>query len=312
MKYSFFLFSLFVSTHLLCHATEQIILQNGDTLHGKTLKIEDGTLYFESDILGLLQIDVANVIVQKQNSNQSASPKKMTAKIPLTQGKRISLKKTAGEIHDWTREVEFGFTNQSGRIEKTDMSVRFQMEKQTKKDDYRFQSSYIYGESNNEESSNTGDASFRWRHSLSPTLFGQSLSSYNTDQIKGIDHDIKQGFGIGRNFILSEKFQFTLGSGATARYREEESMPAEWNYLIDAFQDLSLDITSRFKITQDMLVFLSPENPDEYSVELNAALVGKITETIKVTMRYEYEYDRSLLPENRANQRVLTSLGYIF
>ncbi len=311
MKRRFFLFLFFTSAHLLGHATEQVLFENGDVLRGKTVKIEDGILYFKSETLGLLELEAGSVVVQTTGSSAASSS------IQKQDSADSSLKRFSGNVkkrkpHDWNREVEFGFNTQSGRTEKTNILARFQMDKQTKADNYRVQSRYLYGESNNEESTNTITSNFRWRRDISPTLFGQSLTSYSNDQIKRVDHDISQGFGIGRKFVPNDKIEFSLGSGATARYRDEEEMKPEWEYLIDAFQELSIKISSRLQITQDMLLFVSPEDSNSYTLLLNAALVGKVTEKIKMTMRYEYEYDGSLLPENRKNQRVLTSLGYIF
>ena len=315
MKRCFFLPLFFTSMHLLCHAAEQVVFENGDVLRGETVKIEDGILYFESETLGLLELEAGSVVVQTTNSPKaapSAQKQMLLDDAPLEKGNRISSNATKGKPHDWKREVEFGFNTQSGRSEKTNILARFQMGKRTAADNYRLRSRYLYGESNDEESTNTITSNFRWRRDISPTLFGQSLTSYSNDQIKRVDHDVSQGFGVGRKFVPNDKIKFSLGSGATARYRDEEEMKPEWEYLIDAFQELSIDISSRLQITQDMLLFVSPEDSNNYTVLLNAALVGRVTEKIKMTMRYEYEYDGSLLPPNRTNQRVLTSLGYIF
>jgi putative salt-induced outer membrane protein YdiY len=283
-------------------------------LRGETVKIEDGILYFKSETLGLLELEAGSVVVQTTSSlkKPTSGQKQVSSDRPFGRGTRFPSNMTKGKPHDWNREVEFGFNTQSGRSEKTNILARFQMDKRTEANNYRFQSRFLYGESNNEESTNTITSNFRWRRDISPTLFGQSLTSYSNDQIKRVDHDASQGFGVGRKFVPNDNIRFSLGSGATARYRDEEELKPEWEYLIDAFQELSIDISSRLQITQDMLLFVSPQDSNSYTVLLNAALVGKVTERIKMTMRYEYEYDGSLLPENRTNQRVLTSLGYIF
>ena len=57
---------------------------------------------------------------------------------------------------------------------------------------------------------------------------------------------------------------------------------------------------------------MAPANRDDYKVRLNTALTGKVTETISMSMRYEYEYDRSLDLDVRDNQRILTSVVYVF
>jgi putative salt-induced outer membrane protein YdiY len=48
------------------------------------------------------------------------------------------------------------------------------------------------------------------------------------------------------------------------------------------------------------------------TVRLNAALKGAITETVSMSMRYEFQYDGSLDSDEKRDQRIVTALGYTF
>ena len=147
---------------------------------------------------------------------------------------------------------------------------------------------------------------------MNPRTFTQALTAYENNQINRINHDFSQGIGVGRKFYNLDTFSFSMGGGATARYRDENGDPGRWNYMVDAFQDFDYKINDIFKVAQDANFLIEPDDPENYTVRLNAALIGNITETVTMSMRYEYEYDNSLIVANRFNQGIITSLGYLF
>ena len=81
---------------------------------------------------------------------------------------------------------------------------------------------------------------------------------------------------------------------------------------LDAFQDLRYTLSERFSIAQDLSVLASPFHEDALTVRLNAALKGAITETVSMSMRYEFQYDGSLDSDEKRDQRIVTALGYTF
>ena len=203
-------------------------------------------------------------------------------------------------------------TLQSGRKDKMDVSGRFAAERNVKGDQYRLLARRLYGEAKSEKSTDLLDSSFRWRRDMSPRVFTQALTAYSFDQIKDIHHDFSQGMGVGRKVYNLDTLSLSMGGGATARYRDENGDPPVWNYMVDAFQDMDYEISDVFKVTQAASILIEPEDPDNYTLRLNAALIGKISKTVSLSMRYEYEFDNSLDLENRLSQRIITSLGYLF
>ena len=50
-----------------------------------------------------------------------------------------------------------------------------------------------------------------------------------------------------------------------------------------------------------------------YRVTFNSVLRGRVTDSVTVNLRYEYELDNAIADRDaRVDQRVTTSLGYIF
>ena len=323
---SLLLIALF-ATHLT--AETRMVLRNGDSLRGTVIKVEDGIVHFESDALGHLMIPASDVLIEESDATgylsnlplaETSEPVDIESDATTpppepgspTETPPDSPEDAVKPLPPWKKTVEFGMTLQSGRRDKMDVSGRFSANRNVATDQYRIRARYLYGETNSEKSTNLLESSFRWRRDLSPRIFTQALTAYNSDEIKRINHDFSQGVGLGRKVYNLDNLSVTMGGGATARYRDENGDPPVWNYMVDAFQDVEYEINKIFRLTQDASVLIEPEDPDNYLLKLNAALIGRITEAVSMSMRYEYEYDNSLTGDNRLNQRIITSLGYLF
>ncbi|MEZ5275149.1 MAG: DUF481 domain-containing protein [Opitutaceae bacterium] len=321
-----FRLSLFLAVFFAAQlaAETRLVLKNGDFLTGNVSRVEDGVIHFESDVLGHLLIPATDAVIEGTDASaqeatvESADPQVAEATPtpqnpePATQSTDESTDRLHPPPPPWKKNIEFGMTLQSGRKDKMDVSGRFTAQRNIREDQYRLYARRLYGETKSEKSTDLFDSSFRWRRDMSPRVFTQALTAYSFDQIKDIHHDFSQGVGVGRKIYNLDTLSVSMGGGATARYRDENGDPPVWNYMVDAFQDMDYAINDVFKVTQDASILIEPEDPDNYTLRLNAALIGKISQTVSLSMRYEYEFDNSLSVENRLSQRIITSLGYLF
>lgn len=307
-------FSLIIVSSL--SAETRLVLGNGDSLRGKVVKVEDGVIYFQSEALGLLTLPSSGVILEETDPAKSVTSAlpgvDSTEPTEVTQPEANPDTPVVARKAPWKKDVEFGFTLQSGRKDKMDISGRFTAQRNVKQDQYRLQARYLYSETNSLKSNDLLNTLARWRRDLSPRLFTQAITAYGFDEIKHIDHDFSQGVGVGRKFYNLDTFSLSLGGGATVRYRDENGDPPGWKYMVDAFQDMNYQINDIFQVSQDASILVEPDDPDNYTFRLNAALIGKITQQVNLSMRYEYDYDNSLSLANKLNQRIITSLGYLF
>lgn len=313
-----FSLSLFFSLLIVAPLTAEtrLVLGNGDSLRGSVVKVEDGVIFFQSEALGLLTLPSSGVILEETDPAKSVTDALPGATgVAQTDDGRPQAnpdEPVVAKKAPWKKNIEFGFTLQSGRKDKMDISGRFTAQRNIKQDQYRLQARYLYSETNSIKSNDLLNTFARWRRDLSPRLFTQAMTTYGFDQIKHIDHDFSQGVGVGRKFYNLDTFNLSLGGGATARYRDESSNLTGWNYMVDAFQDMDYQINKIFRVSQDASILIEPDDPDNYTFRLNAALIGKITKQVSMSMRYEYDYDNSLTLANKLNQRIITSLGYLF
>jgi putative salt-induced outer membrane protein YdiY len=342
-----FIASLLAAPLLASPVASVLILENGDRISGHEVKREGGRIHFQSDLLGLLTVPEDKAEVKPAEVTdlelQLATAEAPTAGFPETATATAATPapeekpeptpaplpapdpslppvvaavqkddKPVAKPATVKRLVEFGYTSQSGRRDRTDISVRGSIERKTKTTELRWQGRYLYGESDDQRVADNLNSSIRFRRDLSPKMFAQAEAKYERDSIKNLENDFTQSLGMGRNLFEREGFKLAIGGGAAARYRDVINQDDEWVYQLDAFQDLVYAFNSRLRVTQDMSVQVSPSDSEEFLLKLNAALTSKITNALNMSMRYEFEYDRSLIPASRENQRIVTSIGYAF
>ncbi|MBE2213854.1 MAG: DUF481 domain-containing protein [Opitutaceae bacterium] len=305
------LLTTFLSSTLLA---DVLVLANKDRITGTLVRQEDGKIVFNSDLLGELIVaaDVARVEVPKAPAKKKPDANYKFKPLDLRTAAKDPQQAERAERTEWVRRMEFGFTSQSGRAEKSDLAFNFEAGRRGKRSEARFLARYLWGESNDDETSDLIESSLRLRRNLSANTFAQSSTRASRDAIKEIDLDGEQGFGLGRNFINTDSVVLAFGAGAAARYRDERTLPGEWDYLVDCFQDLRWEINPRMSLVQDASMVVAPANRDDYKFRINTALTGKVTDAFNMTMRYEYEYDRTLDLALRDNQRIVTALVYVF
>ncbi len=307
-----FLAFLVVATLSCLARADVLVLANKDRLNGTLIREENGMITFNSPVLGEITLPSSMARIES-----APGPRKLDASFRFSPLDLRTVTKDPGQAMkaeriSWVRRFEFGFTSQSGRAEKADLALNFEAGRRSRNSETRFLARYLFGESEDVATSDLLESSLRLRRNLSTNTFAQSSTRVSRDLIKGLDVDGEQGLGLGRNLVNRESLILAIGAGAAARYRDQTTDSGDWDYLVDAFQDLRYDISSRLSLVQDLSMVVAPANRDDYKVRLNTALTGKMTDTISMSMRYEFEYDRSLELELRDNQRIVTSVVYVF
>lgn len=329
-----------------------LTLANGDKLKGTLIRNVDDMITFKSDILGEIVVPTTKASVQVELTPEqkaalakaaeekrlaaakAADEKKKTdaAKAPVKKPKATSFSavdlRTAARTPDratkvddtgWINRIEFGLTNQSGRTEKVDIYLRTENNRRTPKTETRFLNRYTYGETEGQRTADSLSSNLRFRRTLTGRVFLQSNTRFDRDRITLVAADAEQGIGLGCNVLSSKTIVVAAGTDAAVRYRSYMSKnsataakPDETTTVFDIFQDMSLSINPRLSLTQDFLLVVNPDNSDDHKYNFNAGLTGKITNTFNITTRIELEYNKLLPPDLRYNQRVTTTLGYVF
>ena len=294
----------------------KISLKNGDILRG-LLIVEGDVVVIQHTLLGDIDIPKSSikkldrlVVREKKESDAEGSENGEAAgSEPSRSWGRTFIH--ALTFEPWSKEFEFGMNNQSGRKNRQDFSLRYNMRRRIEKNDYRFLAQKYYGVSEGEKTSDRSLSSFRWRSDIAPGVFYQSDTLYSTDAIKEINLSLEQKFGLGYRFINEKNFKLSTGMGLNGRYRDDRR-GNRTNYLVDLFEDIDYRLNQRFRITQEFSIALPPEDSNQYEIQFQTGVVSKITDSLHMSVRYQLEYDRSQPKDRREDQRLVSSVGFDF
>ena len=291
----------------------KISLKNGDILRG-LLIVEGDVIVIQHTLLGDIDIPKSSVkkldrIVAREKKDTKLEDGQTSGSGPTRPWGREFIQ--ALTFEPWSKEFEFGLNIQSGRKNREDFSLRYDMRRRIEKNDYRFLAQKYYGVSEGEKISDRTLSSFRWRSDFAPGVFYQSDTLYSSDVIKEIDLTLEQKFGLGYRFINEKNFKLSTGLGLNGRYRDD-SRGNNTTYLVDLFEDIDYRLNQRFRITQEFSIALPPEDSNQYEIQFQTGVVSKITDSLHMSVRYQLDYDRSQPKDRRQNQRLVSSVGVDF
>lgn len=289
-------------------------LANGDRLTGQLIR-EDGT-FIELDHAQLGRIKLPRSAIRA-----AALAKNAAAPAP---GKAIAVK---AAVPRWKRQVDVGYSQQSGAKEKQDLSIRFQVDGKRGGNTYRATAKLLQTEADKRQVTDRREADFRWRHDIDKRLFTQTLTTYVEDDVRRVDLSLEQQVGGGLRLLDSSRHKVNIGLGAVLQYLDRADAAEQTAVLGSFFQDYAYEMNSRLKLTQESTVMVSdkgalnvrpgtinaPTSDGSYRVKFVTGMQSKVTDRMSLNVRFEYDYDRSVLDEDlRADQRLTTSLGYLW
>ncbi len=311
-------------------------LANGDRLQGKLLSREAGTIRWENPVLGILTMTesqgtvIADSPGLPTSSSQAAAGSGSAGSPPTPTAKQSTGSPPSAAKPEWKTTLESGLTLQSGRSDRADINLRAESTYQRRRNTFRTQAKYLYSKADGSVTTDRTEAAFRWRRELDAHWFGQTNTSYLSARIKGIDHSIEQNVGLGYRLIKTERTQASIGAGVTGQYREIADTDTGHSLFGEVFQDFAIKLTPRLDLGEDFTVMYAPSSRGirilnngtvqiidadvaNYKHTLNAFFRGKLTDTLSVAIRYEYEFDNTYVSESeKADQRITTTLGYTF
>lgn len=289
------------------------VLANGDRLTGELVREDSAVIEVQHAQLGRLVIPRAALQPKAPVVRGSPGvPKNGTAVQP--------------EIRRWKRQVDIGYAQQSGAKEKQDLSLRLQLDRKSGPNTYRGTARLLQTEADGKTVTDRREADFRWRHDVNQRLFAQTLTTYTEDNVRRIDLSLEQQLGGGYRVLDGDSHKANVGLGAVVQYLDRPDTKSQTALLGSLFQDYAYDLNPRLKITQEANITytdagtwsvrdgkLSVAQQGSYRLKFNTGVQSKVSEHMSVNVRFEYDYDRSVLERNlRADQRLTTSFGYLW
>src|SRR5690625_404681 len=213
----------------------------------------------------------------------------------------------------WTGRLDLGYSWQSGRVDKNELSIRGQADRTVGPNEFRALAEFLYGEVESETNTQRFTGSFRWRRDFSERIFSQVLTQYETDKIREINHRVEQNLGLGYRYVDSERLKGSIVPGLTIQYTDESGVNDHWDYLASLSQDLTWQFSEAYRFEEEVNFLIDPSDGSDYIVRFNAGIVGTLTDSINLSIRYQLLYENEVAPNvERADQRVIASVGYTF
>lgn len=213
----------------------------------------------------------------------------------------------------WTGRFDLGYTWQSGRADKNELSLRGEAERASGDDELRALAEFLYGEVDGVRNTQRFLSSFRWRRDWSERWFGQSLTLYENDRVREIRNRVEQNVGVGYRYLKTERFQGSVVPGFTLQYTDEAGVDDHWDYLASLSEDFSWTINPAYRFEQDLNFLIDPAETDDYIIRFNVGIVGTVTQSINLSVRYSYLYENDVRPGvEKSDQRIIASVGYAF
>lgn len=293
----------------------EFVLINGDKITGQVVSETEETLVIENALLGTLELPRASIVPPEPTQDPMAiSPEEaeaISATSPIVPSKHVlpflNLPK------NWEGRFSVGNSWQSGRSKKMSLDLRGQLTVKEEKDEYQYSAFYRFEETNHNVSSDRWGLGFRYRRDLGPHNFIQANTTYESDRIKHMDNHLLQTLGYGFRLIENTDFHINLVPGIALEYIDQRGSKSNTNFLLNFYQDMHWNIDPRFALTQSFNFFFNPNQTREYRFLFKSGITGAITETVRMDISYEFEYDNSVARSvSKHDSRLISAIVLAF
>ena len=296
------------------------MLTNGDRLTGELISEDPQFIVVQHPQLGRLQVPRTALQLPAEAGQKSGEAKAAVPQGSATVAKPVTVPK----VPPWKRLLEVGYAQQSGAAESQNLLIRAEVDGRKGARTFRATGRLLQAEANGKTVTDRLEGDVRWRYDVSKRLFAQALTTYAEDRVRKIDLSLEQQFGGGYRILDAANHKANIGLGAVVQYLQREAMGEQTSLLGSLFQDYAYQWGSRLKLMQEANFMVSNMGSlnvksglinapagGSYRVKFNTGLQSKVTDSMSLNLRFEYDYDRSVLQETlRADQRLTTSLGY--
>lgn len=275
--------------NLITDEDVQIVLEDGTTLNGRTMKAEDGKVKMKmGSFIETVSFDLAQVT--------SVNPKKNEAK-------KMTLKGI----------VNAGFSQSSGNTDTTSVYIDTEVVARTPKNRYTIGLEYNYENDNDETTERNALGYAKYDYFLTNKWYLYSNSFFQTDPVADLRLRTTLGIGAGYQFFETERTQLSVEAGpayVNEDLEEGEDMDfsaARW--AVD-FNHALYDWLETFHFQEG---YYGLEGSDNLFLRTRTGLRFPFAEAFHFTLQYNWDYDKSPAEgASSVDREYVTTLGYSF
>jgi len=318
---------------------ETIQLVNGDSLNGEVIEDHSTYILFKHAQLGSIRIERSSLLTLPESTieaireNQQAdSSSPQTTEDATSSDTAVHEASGAADaspdvieeldpawllvLQNINAKIGFSFNLKQASTDTRDIRFFFNSAWQSGINDYKIDTEYRYGKTDDDIKDNRYKAVFRYRRQNNTSLFFQSNTAFKNDEVRNIQLWLEQAIGMGWKNTLNNYFEYSLGPQIKTVYEDLENPPADHDDISivgSLFQDSIYKISDSYTLNQEAEVYLNPENPDNWGHSFTVDLEGRITKAMSIRLGLEWNYDNLVSEDVSKNETIFnSSLLYTF
>lgn len=313
---------------------DEIVLQNGDRITGKVIRLEGEKLFFETTYAGELTVkwgevaglktDAPVLVVLSDETALKGTPEpaeggKLSMKIgkivetvsfDLAEVKAINPKEEPAV--KMKGRINIGISAAKGNTETETQHLDGQFVARTAKNRYTVGGEYNRAENKGEKTADSALGYIKYDHFLSQKWFLYSNALFEKDKFKDLNLRATLGAGAGYQFFESDLTNLSLEAGlsyVSVDYEvgEDDDYPAgRWALDYDRYF-----FGTAFQFFHFHEGFVGLEDTSKFFVRTRTGLRVPLYRQFNATLQYNYDWDNSPAPgREKTDEMYLFTLGY--
>ncbi|MEO0793718.1 MAG: DUF481 domain-containing protein [Verrucomicrobiota bacterium] len=320
------------------HATDMLILDNGDRISGTFVSDQDGVITFNSPLLGNISVSAEKATVQMDPGPSVADAAATADEIAadadapaadetVTEEDQEEIDAVTASIKEaqdwvdsvvpegWTGKLSFGMTYIETDTESLAIKFGLDGKKDAAPNHYRFNMFYDY---NRQEQTNGTfnknldkyGAGVGYDRDFNEWIFFNSDLKYLRDQVKDIRHQADLDLGIGFRILREEHMTLTVIPAYTLQYKDAEGVSEKWFHLATLKEDFMYQFSEIVRFEQSASASVAPADTSDYQYMFRAALISKLGDWIDATVAYQLDFDNTVgTGGTKKEQQLIFGLG---
>jgi putative salt-induced outer membrane protein YdiY len=315
---------------------DEVVLKNGDTIHGTVGEITGGVMKFKSPNLGDLSIKLADIKTYKTDAPATVRLKQGGPVVvgPITEGSATRITTAGGQTIStaqvkvvnpppaaWTGSViASGIINRGNTNNETGGiagSATLRRQTSTYDDRFAFGGDYNYGNTGRGDTKDTtvdnGDLRGEYDRYFTDQWYGLAVVGLNHDRIAHLNYRVTPGLGVGYQPFEGPDFNLRGEAGISYLYEDFQPGGIDSKAALRLAYHVDKKLNDRVSVFNDVEWLPAFENPADYVLTADAGIHADITKQFFSEFKVVYRRnDNPPAGTQKDDLEFLAGLGWKF
>jgi putative salt-induced outer membrane protein YdiY len=316
-------------------SADEVVLKNGDTIHGTVGEIAGGVMKFDSPPLGSLSIKLSDIksyktekpaILQLNQGQQIISPiaEGTAAKITTADGQSLPTGEVKYVNHPkpaWTGSIiANGVLNRGNTNNETagvTATATLRRETPLINDRTFLLADYSYGNTgrggSQTETTDNGDIKGEYDRYWSDQFYGLAVAGLTHDRIAHLDYRLTPGLGVGYQPLEGPKFNLRGEAGVSYLYEDYQPGGVDQKVVLRLAYHVDKQLNERVSVFNDVEWLPAFQDPADYVLNADAGFHADITKHFFGELKVVYRRnDRPPVGTLKDDLEFVAGLGWKF